>query len=217
MKTFLSIGTGPGIGYETAARFAREGFRVVLSARNRDKTRALVKRLQEAGYEAYAEQVDAADPQAIAQLIEHTHTRFGGLDVTHYNAAIIRQASIAEQPLETFNHDLNVNIGGALAAAQASLNLMYARQSGTLLLTGGFFGIEPNADYLSLSLGKAGIRALTAGLFESAKIHNVHVATVTVAAFVEPESEEAIGIAKAFWDLHNQKTSNWTAEVTYSR
>lgn len=90
---------------------------------------------------------------------------------------------------------------------------MYAHLSGTLLLTGGFFGIEPN----SLSLGKAGIRALTTGLFESAKTHNVHVATVTVAAFVEPESEEAVGIAKAFWDLHNQKTSNWTAEVTYSR
>jgi hypothetical protein len=58
-----------------------------------------------------------------------------------------------------------------------------------------------------LSLGKAGIRALTTGLFESAKTHNVHVATVTVAAFVEPESEEAAGIAKAFWDLHNQKPS----------
>ncbi|WP_249039759.1 SDR family NAD(P)-dependent oxidoreductase, partial [Pseudomonas marginalis] len=48
MKTFLSIGTGPGIGYETAARFALEGFRVVLSARNLEKTQALVKRLQEA-------------------------------------------------------------------------------------------------------------------------------------------------------------------------
>lgn len=34
MKTFLSIGTGPGIGFATAERFAREGFRVVLSARD---------------------------------------------------------------------------------------------------------------------------------------------------------------------------------------
>lgn len=217
MKTFLSIGTGPGIGYETAERFAREGFRVVLSARNLDNLKVLVKRLEEAGYEAYAEQIDAADPQAIAQLIAETQARFTGLDVTHYNAAIIRQASLADQPLDTFNHDLNVNIGGALAAAQASLNIMCARKSGTLLLTGGFFGIEPNADYLSLSLGKAGIRALAAGLFESAKNDHVHVATVTVAAFVEPESEEAIGVAQAFWNLHSQKESSWTAEATYSR
>jgi NAD(P)-dependent dehydrogenase (short-subunit alcohol dehydrogenase family) len=30
MKTFLGIGSGPGIGLATAERFAREGFRIVL-------------------------------------------------------------------------------------------------------------------------------------------------------------------------------------------
>ena len=29
MKTFLSIGSGPGIGLDTAIRFAREGYRVI--------------------------------------------------------------------------------------------------------------------------------------------------------------------------------------------
>jgi len=45
MKTFLGIGTGAGIGFATAERFAREGFRVVLSARNLERTRELAKRL----------------------------------------------------------------------------------------------------------------------------------------------------------------------------
>ena len=34
MKTFLSIGSGPGIGLDTAIRFAREGYRVILTSRN---------------------------------------------------------------------------------------------------------------------------------------------------------------------------------------
>jgi len=38
MKTFLSIGTGPGMGLATAERFAGEGFRVILSARNETRT-----------------------------------------------------------------------------------------------------------------------------------------------------------------------------------
>jgi NAD(P)-dependent dehydrogenase (short-subunit alcohol dehydrogenase family) len=33
-KTFLSISSGPGIGLATARRFGREGYRVVLAARN---------------------------------------------------------------------------------------------------------------------------------------------------------------------------------------
>jgi short-subunit dehydrogenase involved in D-alanine esterification of teichoic acids len=37
LKTFLSIGSGPGIGIATAERFAREGFRVVLTSRNPEK------------------------------------------------------------------------------------------------------------------------------------------------------------------------------------
>lgn len=32
MKTFLSIGSGSGMGLATAERFAKEGFQVVLSA-----------------------------------------------------------------------------------------------------------------------------------------------------------------------------------------
>lgn len=217
MKTFLSIGSGPGIGFATAERFAREGYRVVLSSRDLDKTLALAERLKSSGYEAHVRRVDAASSADVAELVAQTESQFGSLEVVHYNAAIIRQACIAEQPLDSFNTDLAVNIGGALATAQYGLKSMTKRNSGSILLTGGFFGINPNPDYLSLSLGKAGIRALALGLFEPAKAQGVHVATVTVAAFVQPESEEATGIAEAFWNLHIQPRENWTAEVTYSR
>lgn len=217
MKTFLSIGAGPGIGYATALRFAREGFRVVLSARDEAKTNALTDKLRGAGFQADARRVDATDPSSVASLIADVEAQHGQIDVLHYNAASLRKAALAEQPTETFNSDLAVNIGGALVASQAALPAMLKRESGSILLTGGFFGINPNADFLSLSLGKAGIRALALGLFDSAKESGVHVATVTVAAFVEPDSVEAAGIADAFWSLHSQPKAEWSAESTYSR
>jgi hypothetical protein len=40
------------------------------------------------------------------------------------------------------------------------------RGSGSILFTGGGFGLQPHPDYLSLSIGKAGIRALAQGIFE---------------------------------------------------
>ncbi|MEZ5898553.1 MAG: SDR family NAD(P)-dependent oxidoreductase [Hyphomicrobiaceae bacterium] len=216
MKTFLSIGSGPGIGAATAERFAKEGFRVVLSARNATKTQALADQLKTRGYTAEARTVDTSDPASVATLIAEVEKQFGAIDVLHYNAASMRKATIAEQPADTFNSDLAVNIGGAQAAAKAVAARMTARGSGSILLTGGGFALQPSPDYLSLSIGKAGIRALAQGLFESLKDQGVHVATVTVAAFVNPGSQAAEAVAEQFWQLYAQPKESWAVETTYS-
>lgn len=215
MKTFLSIGSGPGIGYETAARFAKEGYRIILSARKAENLNALASRLKSLNAEVETRLVDASSPASITALVNEVKKTFGSIDVLHYNAANLRQATVESQPIDTFNSDLAVNIGGALAATHAVKPQMESRNGGTILLTGGGFGIYPSPDYLSLSIGKAGIRALALGLFESSKEKNVHVATVTVCAFVSSESKETQEIANHFWQLHNQPKDEWTAEVTY--
>ncbi|MBC3474997.1 SDR family oxidoreductase [Pseudomonas taiwanensis] len=216
MKTFLSIGTGPGMGIATAERFAREGFRVILSARNQARTQALAARLQEKGLEAHTQVVDASSPYEITKLIAAVESDYGLIDVLHYNAANLREATIADQPLSTFNEDLAVNIGGALAATQAILPAMCKRGAGTILHTGGGFALYPSPDFLSLSIGKAGIRALVLGLYESAKAKGVHIATVTVAANIAPDSPEATAVAEQFWALHNQAKAAWTSELNFS-
>jgi short-subunit dehydrogenase len=111
---------------------------------------------------------------------------------------------------------LAVNIGGALAATQAAAGGMANRGSGTILLTGGGFAMYPHPDYLSLSIGKAGIRALAQGLFESLKEKGIHVATVTVAGFVSPGSKEVDTVADQFWQLHAQPKGGWTVEHIYT-
>ena len=215
MKNFLSIGTGPGIGYETAAKFAREGYRIILSARNPQKLQTLAKRLKEANARVEIETTDASNPTSVVDLIEKVENTYGPINVLHYNAANLRQSSIESQPTDTFISDLAVNIGGALAAVQALKPKMEGRNESTILLTGGGLALYPHPDYLSLSIGKAGIRALALGLFEISKDKNLHIATVTVATFVQPESQESKDIAEQFWQLHSQPKDAWTAEVVY--
>lgn len=160
--------------------------------------------------------VDAGVPSSVAALITDVEKQFGSIDVLHYNAASMRKATNEEQPRDTFISDLAVNIGGALVAAQAVLPKMSERRAGTILLTGGGFALEPSAEYLSLSIGKAGIRALAHGLFGSLKEKGIHVATVTVAAVVNPGSKDAEAVAEHFWQLHSQPKGSWTAEVKYA-
>jgi NADP-dependent 3-hydroxy acid dehydrogenase YdfG len=204
------------MGLATAERFAKEGFRVVLSARKLNKVQELAAPLRAKGCDVAVETVDASDPSSVASLIAKVENEVGAIDVLHYNAASMRKATLGEQPRDTFNEDLAVNIGGALVAAQAAAPKMFERKSGTILLTGGGFALQPHPDYLSLSIGKAGVRALAQGLFESFKEKNVHIATVTVAGFVTAGSKDAAAVAEQFWQLHSQPKNSWTVESTYT-
>lgn len=205
MKTFISIGTGPGMGFATAERFAREGYTVVLAARNAGKVRDLAAQLTAKGLKAEPATVDTSDVAGVEALIADVKRRHGSVDAVHYNAASMREAKIGDQPADTFVSDLAVNIGGALAAAKAAEKVMTEQGSGSLLLTGGGFALAPSADYISLSIGKAGIRALALGLFDDFKAKGIHVATVTVTAWVSPGSDHATAVAEHFWKLHNEK------------
>lgn len=204
------------MGLETAHRFAREGHRVVLSARSLDKVRALAQGLQDQGFTAEARAVDAGNAGSVAKLIQSVINDHGKIDVLHYNAAALHKDTVLTQAPETFNTDLAVNIGGALASIQAVLPSMAARRSGTILLTGGGFGFNPPPDFLSIGIGKAGIRALTQGLFEDLKVKGVHIGTVTVCMFVDPGSKDAKSVAEHFWTLHNQPEPEWTWEIQHA-
>jgi NAD(P)-dependent dehydrogenase (short-subunit alcohol dehydrogenase family) len=215
MKTFLSIGSGAGIGFATAERFAKEGFQVALSNRTLPKGRELADRLKAKGYRAEARTVDTADPESVAALIADVQRELGAIDVLHYNTASMREATLTEQPRDTFGADLAVNIGGALVAAQAAGRQMRERGSGTILLTGGGYSLKPSPQFISLSIGKAGIRALTLGTFESLKQEGIHIATVTIEVAIKPDSQDAERVAELFWRLHSEPIARWTAEVKY--
>jgi NAD(P)-dependent dehydrogenase (short-subunit alcohol dehydrogenase family) len=215
MPTFLSIGSGPSMGLATAERFAREGYQIVLSARSGDKIQGLAEQLKGKGYKAEVRTVDAGDPASVAKLVGDVESEFGSVDVLHFNAASMRNQTLADQPRDSFNTDLAVNIGGAAVAAQAASLKMLQRGSGSILLTGGGFALQPHPEYLSLSIGKAGIRALAQGIFEPFKEKGVHVATVTVAGLVSTP-EDAQAVAEEFWKLHSQPSGSWEVEAMYT-
>ena len=61
-KTFLCLGAGPGMGLATAMKFATEGFRVVLGARNEGRLAGLASEItSKTGRPVETARVDAGD------------------------------------------------------------------------------------------------------------------------------------------------------------
>jgi hypothetical protein len=75
---------------------------------------------------------------------------------------------------------------------------------------------EPVPAYVSLSLGKAGVRTLVALLDGTYGAAGVHVATVTVLGEVAPGSAfDPDDIAEHYWRLHLQPRPAWEHEVVH--
>jgi len=220
-KTMLTIGAGPGIGFATAQRFAAEGYRIVLVARNSERLNQQAAVLREGGAEVQTQVVDARNALEVGQLVASIGD---DLNVLHYNAGVLhydQNGALQMQPLESQSveslvSDTTINISSALVAVQAAARIMKAKRSGTILLTGGFLAVQPSADLLTLSIGKAGIRTAAQALFEPLKAQGVHIATVTVGTLVSPDSKESREIAEVFWGLHEQAGDAWTWEHLYT-
>ncbi len=204
------LGVGPLIGLSVARRFAREGFRTVLvgldgaflevQARQLPDSAALVCDLGEAG--------------AVAHLFQRIHQDHGEVRVLVYNASAgARCAASALEP-EQLGRDLRVNALAPLEAVRAALPSMRRAGQGTILFTGGGLALKPQAELASGSMGKAALRQLALCLAEELKPEGIHVATVTVAGFVQKDAAfNPDLIAESYWQLHEEPQERWRSEV----
>ncbi len=125
-----------------------------------------------------------------------------------YKAAIIRADAPGELTVSEHLRAWAVDVFGALTAAAQLAPAMARRGSGTFVITGGMPAPDPR--YVSLSLGKAGVRALVTLLDQEYGPSGIHVATVTVAGPVAPGTNfDPDDIAEHYWRLHTQPRQQW--------
>lgn len=213
-KTAVIIGVGPGIGMAVARRFGREGYEVALVARRAEALATYKAALERDGIRAHVFPADASDSKALAAAFQAIRSAMGSPQVLVYNASMGRQSTASQLRGDQFLREFRVNAAAALEAAQMVIPEMRAKRRGTILFTGGGLALEPHPQYASLSVGKAGIRALALALAAELAPENIHVAAVTVCGFVQPGTRlDPDLIAAEYWRLHVQPTGQFEREA----
>jgi short-subunit dehydrogenase len=213
----LIVGVGPGLGMALAEAFARDGHPVALLGRDAERLGQFVSELETAGHRAHAYLADAADAAGLRIALVRAVDDLGPPEVAIYNAAVLAPDTPTDLDVQTFAHRLAVNVTGAMVAAQTVLPLL-AGGRGTLLFTGGAYGLNPSPTRTSLSVGKAAMRAYVYALHKQQQGTNVHVTTVTVAGNIGGDDPRfaAETLAAAYLDLHRQPRELWQAELLYA-
>lgn len=140
-KVAIVTGASSGIGWATAKLFAREGAKLVVTARREDRLTALVAEIGQDGGEAVAVAGDIAEESVAAEVARVARIRFGGLDVAFNNAGDLGEmAPVEDISLPGWRRTLDVNLTAGFLCAKHQIPLMRARGGGSLVFTSTFVG-----------------------------------------------------------------------------
>lgn len=181
-RTVLVVGAGPGIGLSVARRFAREGYRVGLIARDPDRLAKLAATLEESGASVDSESADASVPEELRAAIHRIEDRLGPVDVVCFSP--LSSVALIKPVLETTAADLTtslaLNVGGAAAVVGAVVPSMVERRRGTLLFTTGSGALRPSPERAASAVTTAAETAYVGILHEALAPHGVHAAQVAI-------------------------------------
>ena len=136
MKNPVVMITGAltGIGRATAAAFAREGVRLVVSGRRDQEGEALAKELRGNGTEVEFIRADIRREADVINLVDRTVERFGRLDIAINNAGTEGKGGpLTQVTPEDYAETFETNVLGTLLCLKQELRVMTPQGSGSIV------------------------------------------------------------------------------------
>ena len=194
-KVVAITGASSGIGQSTAKFLARQGAKVVLGARRKNRIDEVVEEISAAGGKAIGFAVDVTKRAEVEALIKRAVDRFGRVDVIINNAGIMPIAPVEALKVEEWDRQIDVNLKGVLYGVAAVLPQMQKQRSGHIINIASVIGIKVFAPGgVVYSAVKAAIRVLTEGLRVELHSQNIRCTIISPGAVAtelpESSSEE---------------------------
>jgi len=218
-ETIVICGYGVGISDAVARRFAQEGYRVAIVARNAERLNAAAQKLSAEKIDVKAFACDVGDVNAVKKLIADVRSSLGPIKVLHWNAYTGGAGDLKTAGADELRTVLNVTVHGLVAAVQAALPDLKEQQGALLVTGGGFAFYDPAVDAAAtqwgaqgLAIGKAAQHKTVGLLSKSLQADGVYVGEVVVTGLVKGTAFdsgnatlEASTIAEKFWELYRAR------------
>jgi 2-deoxy-D-gluconate 3-dehydrogenase len=160
-KVALVTGGNGGIGLGMATGLAQAGARVVIAARNAQKSAAAVDALNALGSDAFALTADVTDEASVAALFDRVAERCGRLDIMVNNAGINVRKPVDKLALAEWNQVMDTNLTSAFLCCRAAHPHFKAAGGGKIINIGSMMSIFGASFAPVYSASKGGIVQLT--------------------------------------------------------
>ena len=164
-KVAVITGSGAGIGFAIARRFAAEGAVIVLSGRNEARGQAAERALQGAGAKAIYVPLDVSREDQVGRLMERALTEFGALDILINNAGPNGDdfgiGALHELSTETFDRTMKIGAYGPFWCCKYALPKMIAGGGGAIVNISAVAAVRALPRFAGYALSKSVLAALS--------------------------------------------------------
>ena len=174
-KVALVTGGNGGLGLGMARGLAQAGARVVIAARNPEKSAAAVETLKALGSDSFAVAIDVADEASVQQAVDAVAARCGRLDILVNNAGTTVRKPVDQLTLDEWNLVLQTNLTSAFLVSRAAHPHMQRAGGGKIVNVGSMMSIFGAAYSPAYAASKAGVVQLTKSTALSWAADNIQV------------------------------------------
>ncbi len=221
-KLCVITGVGAGNGASFSRRFTREGYRVVMLARNLAYLETLAKEIPG----SVAMECDVRDPGAIQQVFARIHEDIGTVDTLIYNAGAGEWASIMDTSLEGMESSWATNTLGLVACAQQVIPSMTENGEGNIMVIGATASLRGGAQSTAFASAKAAQRSVAQSMARDLGPKGIHVGYFIIDGIIDIERTrerfpdraddffmQPDAIADSVYALTQQDRSAWAFEI----
>ncbi len=160
-KVALVTGGNGGIGLGMALGLAQAGARVVVAARNAQKSEGAVAQLRAAGSDSFAIAADVTDEASVQALFDAVAERCGRLDILVNNAGTTVRKPVDQLQLVEWHQVMDTNLTSAFLCSRAAHPPMKRGGGGKIINIGSMMSIFGAPYAPAYGASKGGIVQLT--------------------------------------------------------
>lgn len=125
-KVIIVTGGNSGVGEATAKLFAKEGAKVVITARREDALNRVAEEIRKDGGEVLPLRADISQKEDPEMVIKKTIEKYGKLDVLVNNAGVVEEGV---KPIDRYTDEdldkmLNINLKGTMSMMREALKVL---------------------------------------------------------------------------------------------
>ena len=183
----IITGASRGIGKKIALYLAKDGYNVLLLARNEEMLKTSKEEIEEqTGKKALYFPMDVAKEEDIASFKEFLKENIEEVSVLVNNAGITKDTLFMRMKEEDYRKVIEVNLLGVFKMTSLVLPFMLKKRKGVIINMSSVVGITGNAGQTNYAASKAGIIGFTKSLAKEVGARGIRVLAIAP-GFIETD------------------------------
>jgi len=217
MKNVLITGCSTGIGFETAAHLARNGYNVIATMRNPARSPELGDLAAKESIAITILRMDVDSDESVKSAFQQAYDRFGPIDVLVNNAGIASDLPLEETSMDLFQQIFQTNLFGAVRCMKEVIPSMRERGEGLIINVSSIAGKTQSPSMAAYAASKSALNTVSMSLAGEVGRFGMRVAIVEPGFIETPILDKYDATFRSIYPNREQLTALGKAAVALTQ